>query len=125
MLVQIASSNPGRIPIAQSTRLGADEIATGMRVEQKLGISLYESPHTGAEFTDDSNKSYDALGKPSAAQFWDWNLFKASIDWHLLKANDFTVIDLTGFTQTQIGQVSAYVRSLSQALQDKIIRINF
>jgi hypothetical protein len=51
--------------------------------------------------------------------------FLKSIESHLLKSNDFTVIDLTGFKEAQISAVKNYVHSLPQASQAKIIKIGF
>jgi hypothetical protein len=84
-----------------------------------------ESPHVGAEYVDDLGRSYDALGMPAASKYWNERQFLASINSHLLKSNDFTVVDLTGFTSEQVGAVSGYVNSLSSELQARIIRIGF
>ena len=108
-----------------ATRLSPDELATGQRLEQLLGKSLKESPHVGAEYVDDLGRAYDALGTPAASQYWNAKKFFKSIDGHLLKSNDFTVIDLTGFTPTQIAEVKNYLSGLSKAQLDKIIRIGF
>jgi len=108
-----------------ATRLSPDELATGQRLEQLLGKSLKESPHVGAEYVDDLGRTYDALGTPAASQYWNAKKFFKSIDGHLLKSNDFTVIDLTGFTPTQIAEVKNYLSGLSKAQLDKIIRIGF
>lgn len=51
--------------------------------------------------------------------------FLNSIDEHLLKSNDFTVIDLTGFTEEQIGTVRAYINNLPAESQSKIISVGF
>ena len=70
-------------------------------------------------------KTYDALGNPAASKFWNERQFMDSIDRHLLKSNDFTVIDLNGFTEAQITTVRNYINSLPAASQAKIIRIGF
>jgi hypothetical protein len=67
----------------------------------------------------------NALGDTIASRFWDEQQFLGSIDSHLLKSNDFTVIDMTGFTQQQIDVVRNHVNGLPQASQAKIIRIGF
>ena len=95
--------------LATAARLTADEIATGQRLEAQLERSLKESPHIGAEYVDDLGRTYDAMGKPAASRFWNKAEFLKSINEHLLKSNDFTVIDLTGFTQEQIDAVRAHL----------------
>ena len=72
------------------------------RLMKRDGLTLHESPHVGAEFVDDAGRSYDAVGRPQPHSI-ERTTVLASIDSHLLKANDFTVIDLTGFTPDQIG----------------------
>jgi hypothetical protein len=92
---------------------------------EKLGIALEESPHVGAEYVDALGRTYDALGSPAASQFWNAKQFIQSIAAHLLKSNDFTVVDLTGFTQAQIAQVGAYLGTLSESALARIIKIGF
>ena len=89
------------------------------------GLRLRESPHRGAEYIDDPGRTDDALGDPRASPFWDEGRFLNSIDHHLLESNDFTVIDLTGFTPAQIAVVRGYVNGLPQASRARIIRIGF
>jgi hypothetical protein len=115
----------GPIGIPNATRLSPAEQATAARLQAQTGLRLRESPHRGAEYIDDLGRTYDALGDPRASQFWDERRFLNSIDHHLLKSNDFTVIDLTGFTPSQIAAVRNYVDGLSQASRAKIIRIGF
>jgi hypothetical protein len=111
--------------ISNATRLSPAEQATATRLQQKLGRPLKESPHVGAEYVDDLGRTYDALGDPAASRFWDEQAFTRSIDAHLLKSNDFTVIDMTGFTAEQAQTVAAYVDALTSDQQRKIIRIGF
>lgn len=109
-------------------RLSAAEQATAARLQQLpqfAGRTFSESPHVGAEFVDDLGRSYDALGTPAASARWNQGQFLRSIDSHLLKSNDFTVVDLTGFTSDQAGVVSGYLDSLSPASQARIVRIGF
>lgn len=60
-----------------------------------------------------------------ASKYWNEQKFLASVDSHLLKANDFTAVDMTGFTDAQKAAVRAYVDSLPAASQARIIRIGF
>jgi hypothetical protein len=132
-MVQMSVGSPGPNPapgaapvgIPNATRLSPAEQATAARLQAQTGVKLRESPHRGAEYIDDLGRTYDALGDPKASQFWNERLFLNSIDHHLLKSNDFTVIDLTGFTQQQIAVVRNYINSLPQGSQAKIIRIGF
>ncbi|HSR54181.1 MAG TPA: hypothetical protein VLV83_25410 [Acidobacteriota bacterium] len=86
---------------------------------------MRESTHEGAEYVDDLGRTYDALGDPAASPFWNEKEFLDAIDTHLLKSNDFTVIDMTGFTPDQVRTVGSYLDSLPGHLQAKIIRIGF
>ncbi len=114
--------------IVGATRLSEAELATASRLQrlpQFSGRTFSESPHVGAEYVDDLGRSYDALGTPAASKYWNEQQFLRSIDSHVLKSNDFTVIDLTGFTSEQVGVVSGYVNSLPSATQATIVRIGF
>ena len=119
-------SRGGTLELARNgTRLNADEIATGQRLSQQIGRPLKESPHKGSEFVDDLGRHYDACGTPRASQYWNEEQFRASIDWHLTKSNDFTALDVTGFKPAHKAAVRAYIDSLPPASQAKIIRIGF
>jgi hypothetical protein len=96
-----------------------------MRHPDFAGRTFKESPHAGAEYVDDLGRSYDALGRPEASQFWDEGSFLDSIDTHLLKSNHYTVVDLTYFTPDQIATVRAYIDALPAKQQAKIVRIGF
>jgi len=69
--------------------------------------------------------TYDAIGSPKASKFWNAQQFLDQINKHLLKSNDFTVTDLTGFTAEQITTVRNHENSLPATSQAKIIRIGF
>ena len=88
---------------------------------QQRGLTLSESEHVGAEYIDQFGRTYDAMGTPKASQYWNQDKFLEAIDSHLLKSNDYTVIDLTEFTSGQINVVEVYVKGLSGNLQNKII----
>lgn len=107
-------------------RLSADEVAMGTRLARLHPERTFsESQHVGAEFVDDLGRSYDALGAPAASQYWNEPQFLRSIDTHLLKSNDFTVIDLTGFTSSQVSTVRSYLSGLSSAQPAAIIRVGY
>jgi len=113
-------------PIPDAQRLSDAEQATaGRLMAQRPDIKLSESPHVGAEYVDQFGRSYDQMGKPAASTYWNERQFLRSIDEHLLKSNDYTVIDLTDFTPAQRQVVSNYVDGLSQVSRDRIIRIGF
>ena len=78
-----------------------------------------------ADYVDDHGVSYDAMGTPAASEYWNQREFFRSIDRHVAKPNDFTVIDLTSFTPEQITLVRGYVESLPAAQQATIIRIGW
>ena len=113
------------VAIADAVRLTEAEQATAGRLMELLGIELQESSHIGAEYVDALGRTYDALGTPAASQFWNAEQFTNSIASHLLKSNDFTVIDLTGFTSGQIAEVNAYLGTLSDAQLARIIKVGF
>ena len=123
-----ADATNGLVDAASMAGRSADEIATAGRLASHPSLSgrtLSGSPHVGADFVDDLGRTYDALGTPAASQYWNQTEFLASIDRHVLKSNNFTVIDLTGFTQQQISVVSQHIGSLSTDAQQAIIRIGF
>lgn len=101
------------------------EKATGDRLSRKLNEPLYQSEHVGAEYVDEFGRTYDAMGTPEASRFWNAAKFFESIDRHLLKSNDFTVIDLTDFTPGQKAAVGSYLDTLSSAARARVIRIGF
>lgn len=116
------------LDLSSATRLTPNEISTAERLAalpQMAGRTLTESPHEGAELADDQGRSYDLMGQPQASKHWNESEFLGSINSRLLKENDFSVIDLTGFTADQVDTVRDYVDSLPQEDQDKIIRIGF
>lgn len=124
----IAATAP-KLGIPGAARLSLVEQATVARLQRLpafRGRTFRESEHVGAEYVDDLGRTYDQLGNPLASsRGWNERKFLKSIDDHLLKSNDFTVIDLTGFTKSQIEGVSGYIDSLPTASQAKIIRIGF
>ncbi len=104
------------------------EVDTAVRLVQLPPFTsrrFSKSPHVGAEYVDDLGRTYDALGTPAASRHWNEKEFRRAIDTHLLKSNDFTVVDLTGFSNEQISAVRAYVDSLPPADQAKMVRIGF
>ena len=107
--------------------LGEAEIATGNRLAEMLGKNLEESAHIGADFVDDQGISYDAFSAPAASKHWNRTRkqFFKSFRKHLRKSNHYTVIDLTGFTESQIAEVDKYLQNLSPEELARIMRIGF
>jgi len=108
--------------------LTTNELATLRRLSAHPDFASHtfsESSHVGAEVIDESGRSYDFLGQPQASAHWNRADFIASIDAHLLKANDFTVIDVTGFASEDIAEVRAYVNALPNHVRASIIRLGF
>jgi hypothetical protein len=111
-------------------RLSDSEAATLMRLQDEypdLDLRASAEERDG-EYIDSQGRTYDQMGDPRSSE--DWNAEKAqqfddAIDRHLLKSVDFTVIDLTGFSDQSITDITSYVDSLSEAEQAKIIRIGF
>jgi hypothetical protein len=67
------------------------------------------------------------MGSPAASAYFDANpqTFIKAIASHLLKSNEFTVVDLTGFTDAQRAAISSYIDSLPASAQTRLIRIGF
>jgi hypothetical protein len=108
--------------------LKAPELATAQRVATMPAYAARTfkappPPDPGYDWFDDQNKHWDALGDGSKKDFFKIDQFKASIDHHLLKGNDYTVIDMTGYNTDQIDAVRAYVNTLSP--RGVIVRVGF
>jgi len=82
-------------------------------------------PDPGYDWTDDLGRTYDAMGDGTKSRYFNLKQFTSSIDSHLLKGNDFTVIDMTGYTPEQVAAVKAYVDGLPASSQALIRRIGF
>jgi RHS repeat-associated protein len=121
-------NNPVAAEGSGFTRLSEAEQATLGRLQalsSSKGLTFTESAHVGAEVVDNSGRSYDFLGDPAASAYFSERRFTQSIANHLRKSNDFTVVDLTGFTEAQQGAVSSYLDSLPASEQARLIRIGF
>jgi hypothetical protein len=111
-------------------RLSDPEAATLTRLQEEFpdrNFSVSAEERDG-EFTDSQGRTYDQIGDPQASAHWSARaaqVFYKSIAKHLLKSMDFTVIDLTGFSDQAISDITSYVDSLPEAEQAKIIRIGF
>jgi hypothetical protein len=111
-------------------RLSDPEAATLTRLQDEFperGFKASAEERDG-EFTDSQGRTYDQMGDPRTSQFWNprnAQRFYDAIDEHLLKSMDYTVIDLTGFSDQSIADITNYVDSLPEAEQAKIIRIGF
>lgn len=110
--------------LAAVTRLKPWEIDTLLRMRQ-LGYSVRESVHQGEEYIDEAGVTYDQMGDPKASQYWNEKEFEESIQDHLRKSNDYTVIDMTPFTTEQKVAIRNYVNTLPPSQFNKIIPIGF
>jgi hypothetical protein len=111
-------------------RLSDPEAATLTRLQEELPDRNFRvsAEERDGEFTDSQGRTYDQVGDPQASAHWSAKaaqIFYKSIAKHLLKSMDFTVIDLTGFSDQAISDITSYVDSLPEAEQAKIIRIGF
>jgi hypothetical protein len=80
------------------------------------------------EHVDGAGRTYDQMGNPDTSRFWGARAaqkFYRSVDAHLRKSTDFTLIDLTGFSARSRGDIAAYVDSLPADQQAKIVRLGF
>ena len=84
------------------------------------------APSPAVDWVDDLGRTYDQIGDPATSQYWasQERRFLQQISNHVAKA-DYAVLDMTGFTQSQIDTVRQYVDSLPMADQDKIVRLGF
>ena len=117
----IASITPAAFP-----NLADQELATlrTLTSDPRLAGRVFQpSEHVGAEVVDDLGRSYDFLGTPQASNYWNPTQFFRSIRAHLLKSNDFTVVDLSGFSDDQVQTVRQYLGQLSAADQARIIQV--
>ncbi|TCM48854.1 RHS repeat-associated protein [Kribbella sp. VKM Ac-2568] len=83
------------------------------------GRTFSASPHEGADFLDDLGRTYDAMGDGTKAVYFKETDFLRSIDHHLRKGNDFTVIDMTGYAPPQVELVSNYVTDFRRRSSSK------
>ena len=104
-------------------RLAKSELDTGTRLA-RLGHDIAVSEHVGAEFVSAAGKTFDALGTPEAYKFWNEAEFLSSIDRHLSKSVDFTVIDLKGASKAQMRAIKAHVGSLAKELKDRLMLLD-
>lgn len=124
-LEAVATATEG---VSAFTRLSEVEQATLGRLQglpSSQGLTFGESEHIGAEVVDSLGRSYDFLGNPAASSYFDEERFTQSIADHLLKSNEFTVVDLTGFTEAQRALVSSYLDALPASELARVIRIGF
>lgn len=82
-------------------------------------------PDPGHDWVDDLGRTYDALGDGTKSRYFRLEQFTRSIDSHLLKSNDFTVVDMTDYTDEQILAVRRYVDALPAEKHRKIVRVGF
>jgi hypothetical protein len=125
------SDDPEPEPDPNFDRLRPTEKDTLLRAQQEypdLGLKAASEERDG-EYADNLGRTYDQIGNPNASRFWDRpgapQAFYDSINAHLNKSMDFTLIDLTGFSEQSAADITAYVDSLPADLQAKIVRIGF
>jgi RHS repeat-associated protein len=107
-------------------RLAVEERVTLGRLQEHPDfVDRYfeQSPHVGAEVVDDLGRSYDFMGTAAASTNWNPGRFFASIRRHLLKSNDFTVIDMSDFASEHAEAVRGYVSNLDPALRARIVTV--
>ena len=62
--------------------------------------------NAGEDFVDSNGVTYDAIGTPNAYQYWNENKFLDALQGHLYrKSADYTVLDLTGASSSQIDSI--------------------
>jgi hypothetical protein len=111
-------------------RLSPAERDTLGRIREELPDRDFRasSAERDGEFVDNQGRTYDQIGNPRSSDYWNANSaqkFYRSIDAHLLKSMDYTVIDLTGFSEQSVTDISEYIESLPAEAREKIIRVGF
>jgi hypothetical protein len=80
------------------------------------------------EYIDSQGRTYDQMGDPRTSQHWSERAarnFERAVNHHLRKSVDYTLIDLTGFSEQSISDIRTYVDSLSPEQRARIVRIGF
>lgn len=122
--------NPARLSESFAKRARPAEVRTAERLTQQpefdgRTFDAPPPPDPGYDWTDDKGHTYDAMGDGTKSKYFNLQQFTKSIDHHLTKGNDFTVIDMTGYTPEQVSAVAKYVDGLSPSSQAQIRRIGF
>ncbi len=101
----------------------AREIEAGERIQIENGVEVRPMDDQNAgDFVDVNGKTYDAMGMPEVYINWgDGSQFLKSIDSHLTKSVDSVVIDLTGATLEQIGQILDHISVSGSPNVDNLI----
>jgi len=119
-----APGSPGTLTLSSATRLSVEEANTGSRLAAQLGEHLTESTHVGEEFVSAAGRTYDAMGGSRAYEYFgNGTKFFKSIVRHVNKSAEYTAIDLTGASRSQIAAIEKYVSTLSKEQQAKIIYV--
>jgi hypothetical protein len=114
-----------------ASRLSQLEQATAARLESLFGGRLTELEHSADDSSEywgelDGRKvRFDTWGGPGAADCWDPRRAIASLAEHRRKANDYTVVDLTGYNESQIARIQSWVIALPPQSQARVIRIGW
>lgn len=126
--------NPGSVPAtvdsATAGYMRPQELASAQRLieDPRFDGRIFQGvapPDPGHDWIDDLGRTYDQMGDGTRAQYLNIGKFEDAILSHLRKSNDFTVIDLTGYSDEQISAIREFVDSVPLPQQGKIIRIGF
>lgn len=92
------------------------EYETAIRIQQERGVVLQRSADPGVDWVDAGNNTYDAVGNFSSKYFdRQWPNLQTRIVDRMAKA-DFVPVDVSGFTEAQIGQVQQFIDPLGPAV---------
>lgn len=115
-----------------STTLASRDVseqATAARLEEAYGDRIsgfLPGAHAGVDFTaelDGQVVEFDAMGGPQAAAHLDTEEFETSLLRHVRKSDVTTVLDLTGFSFTQVASVATYLKTLPSEYLTRLIII--
>ena len=119
-----AKLGPGMSNLRPSEQATAGRLLNDADFEGRT-FTAAPQPDPGYDWVDDLNRTYDAMGDGTKSAYFDLKAFTDSVNHHLRKGNDFTIVDMTGYTPAQVAAVKQYVDNLPPAEQGKIIRVGF
>ena len=99
--------------------LSSAETATAGRMVAEvpsLQLSAFSEPSADV-FDAVSGTEYELMGDPATSSYWSSQSenFMQQVSTHLMKGANFTVLDLTGFSEAQVAEVKEYIASLDPA----------
>jgi hypothetical protein len=106
----------------QGDKLGLQEMATAVRLERRLGVTMFRSREAGTDFRDNFGRTWDAIGSKVTDPIFNERDFTRGIEWKLMtRAADRIVVDLTGLGPQNVATVIDFISQLAPAEQARIL----